>query len=75
MIETGQTSLDLNNEELVILVELLESERTKLLIEIRHTTHRQFRTQLRNRLILIEELIRHCSLAHSPAREEPTPVE
>lgn len=52
--------LDLNGEELVILVELLESERTKLLIEIRHSSHRSFRTQLRNRLTLIEGLIEHC---------------
>ena len=54
--------LKLNAEELRILAELLESERTKLLIEIRHTNHRAFRDELRHRLDLVEALAEHCLL-------------
>jgi len=39
----------LKEEELQILTELLESERVKLLIEIRHTDHRAYRDALRRR--------------------------
>ena len=52
--------LDLTSEELALLVELLESERTKLLVEIRHAHHRTFRDELRHRLSLVEELIQRC---------------
>jgi len=48
--------LNLNGEELALLTELLESERTKLLIEIRHTSHRSFRDELRHRLTVVEGL-------------------
>ncbi len=67
--------LDLNSEELAILTELVESERTKLLIEIRHTTHRTFRSLLRNRLSVIEGLAGHCRLPESPLGEEPPTAE
>jgi hypothetical protein len=46
----------LNEEEFRILTELLESEREKLLVEIRHTDHREFRDQLRGRLEVVEAL-------------------
>jgi hypothetical protein len=49
--------LHLNSEELAILSELLESERTRLLVEIRHADHRAFRDVLRHRLGLVEQLI------------------
>ena len=52
--------LNLNSEELAILADLLESERTKLLIEIRHTDHRAFRDELRHRLTLVEDLVERC---------------
>jgi hypothetical protein len=48
--------LNLGSEQLAILTELLESERTKLLVEIRHTDHRSYRDQLRHRLELVEQL-------------------
>jgi hypothetical protein len=52
--------LSLSNEELRILGELLESERAKLLVEIRHTDHRAFRDELRHRLTLVEGMADRC---------------
>jgi hypothetical protein len=49
--------LSLNAEEFEVLAELLESERTKLLVEIRHTDHRLFRDELRHRLNAVEALL------------------
>ena len=43
-------------EELQILTELLESERVRLLVEIRHTDHRAFREELRHREQIVEQL-------------------
>jgi hypothetical protein len=60
MNATTYEPLNLNSEELAVLAELLESERAKLLIEIRHTHHRSFRDELRHRLALIEELVERC---------------
>ena len=48
--------LSLNEEEFRILTELLESEREKLLVEIRHTDHREFRDQLRERQRVVDTL-------------------
>lgn len=56
MNETTHAPLDVSGEELEILAELLESERAKLLIEIRHTDHRSYRAQLRERLEIVERL-------------------
>jgi erythromycin esterase-like protein len=63
----------LSSEELAILAELLASERTKLLIEIRHTDHRAVRDQLRGRLTLVESLVERCGFAMgaSPEKKEP----
>jgi len=60
MNATTHELLNLNSEELAVLSELLESERTKLLIEIRHTHHRSFRDELRHRLALVEGLLERC---------------
>ncbi len=54
--------LTMNHEETEILTELLESERARLLVEIRHTHHRAFRDQLRARLTLIEQLEARCNV-------------
>jgi hypothetical protein len=59
---TTNKVLNLCSEELTVLVELLESERAKLLIEIRHTDHRSFRDKLRHRLVLVEDLLQRCGL-------------
>ncbi|HTT63672.1 MAG TPA: hypothetical protein VMG35_17590 [Bryobacteraceae bacterium] len=56
MNDTAHAPLDVSSEELEILAELLESERAKLLIEIRHTDHRSYRAQLRERLEIVERL-------------------
>ena len=56
MNETTHAPLDVSGEEPEVLAELLESERVKLLIEIRHTDHRSYRAQLRERLAIVERL-------------------
>ena len=73
MNATTHEPLNLNSEELAILAELLESERTKLLIEIRHTHHRAFRDELRHRLTLVEGLTERCGtiLSIGPEKTEP----
>jgi hypothetical protein len=60
MNSTNYQPLNLNNDELALLTELLESERTKLLVEIRHADHRAFREELRRRLAVVENLLAHC---------------
>jgi len=52
-----QVSLHLAGEELTIVSELLESERSRLLVEIRHTDHRAYREELRHRLDVVERLL------------------
>lgn len=60
--------LNLTDRETAILADLLESERARLLVEIRHTHHRAFRDELRDRLTVIESLAARCaSLAHAAA--------
>jgi hypothetical protein len=70
MNSTIHGPLDLTSEEFAILAELLESERAKLLIEIRHTHHRPFRDELRHRLTLVESLVERCGPAMSAGPEE-----
>ena len=60
MNSTSLEPLNLSGEEMAILAELLESERAKLLVEIRHTDHRLFRDELRHRLTLVESLVLRC---------------
>jgi hypothetical protein len=50
-------SLELATDEFAVLSELLESERCRLLVEIRHTDHRSYRDELRQRLTLVEKLV------------------
>jgi hypothetical protein len=52
--------LNLSDEEFSILAELLESERAKLVVEIRHTDHRLFREELRRRLGAVEGMAERC---------------
>jgi len=57
-METVPTvSFQLAGDELTILGELLESERSRLLVEIRHTDHRTYRDELRHRLEVVEHLL------------------
>ena len=50
-------TLEMGTEELAIESELLESERSRLLVEIRHTDHRSYRNELRHRLEVVENLL------------------
>jgi hypothetical protein len=52
----------LAGEELSVLNELLESERLRLMVEIRHTDHRVFRDGLRHRLELVEHLLEETAI-------------
>jgi hypothetical protein len=70
MNSTIHVPLDLTSEEFAILAELLESERAKLLIEIRHTHHRSFRDELRHRLMLVEHLVEPCGPTMSAGEEK-----
>ena len=49
-------------EELTLLNELLESERSRLMVEIRHTDHRVFRDELRHRLEIVEHLLEETEI-------------
>jgi hypothetical protein len=57
MNTAAETRLELTAEETVLVAELLENARTRLLLEIRRTDHRSYRDDLRNRLALIESLL------------------
>lgn len=52
----------LAGEELTVLNELLESERLRLLVEIRHTDHRAYRDELRHRLEVVEHLLEETEI-------------
>lgn len=57
MNATMYEPLNLTGEELEVLAELLETARTRLLVEIRRTDHRAFRDELRHRLTVVEALL------------------
>ncbi len=63
---TAQPVLSLSAEEFGILTELLESERAKLLVEIRHTDHRLFRDELRHRLDTVEAMLARTGRTPEP---------
>jgi hypothetical protein len=52
----------LAGEELTVLNELLESERLRLMVEIRHTDHRAYRDELRHRLDVVEHLLEETEI-------------
>jgi hypothetical protein len=62
-----QQPLNLSREEVSVLADMLESERARLLVEIRHTHHRAFRTELQQRLAVVEGLAGRC--ANQPSRD------
>ena len=63
-METASSPLyfQMAGEELTVLDELLESERSRLLVEIRHTDHRAFRDELRHRLEVVEHLLEEVEI-------------
>jgi hypothetical protein len=56
--------LDLNEEEVGILSELLNTHRDHLLVEIRHTDRRVFRDELRRRLEVVGRLLERCHVGY-----------
>jgi len=48
---------NLTSRDVAILAELLEAERTRVLVEIRHTNHRAYRDELKERVNALEDLI------------------
>jgi hypothetical protein len=66
--DNSHAPLSVGSEEMEILAELLESERAKLLIEIRHTDHRSYRDQLRSRLDTVERLTERLKPASALTR-------
>lgn len=57
----------LTAEEWVLLQELLDHERVKLLTEIRRTDTHTFRDELRARLAMVERVIERTAAAMQPA--------
>ncbi|MDE3164674.1 MAG: hypothetical protein KGN36_02625 [Acidobacteriota bacterium] len=60
MSPARQETLPLSGHEREIVAELVESERARLLVEIRHTDHRAYRDELRERLDVVEALLQRC---------------
>ncbi|HTA46791.1 MAG TPA: hypothetical protein VK789_30315 [Bryobacteraceae bacterium] len=59
MNPTTHEPVTLNSEEeLSVLAELLDSERARLLVGIRHTFHREYRQELQRKLDVVESLIK-----------------
>jgi hypothetical protein len=54
-------ALHFTGDELNLLTEILESEKARLTVEIRHTDKRLFREDLKHRLTLVDELLSHLS--------------
>ena len=52
----------LAGEEFTVLNELLQSERLRLMVEIRHTDHRAYRDDLRHRLEIVEHLLEETAI-------------
>jgi len=52
----------LAGEELTVLRELVESERGRLLIEVRHTDSREYRAKLHHRLDVLEHLLEEMDI-------------
>jgi hypothetical protein len=63
MNPTCHEPLSFTSVELALLAELLQAERSKLLVEIRHTDHRVYREELRHRLENVESLAQRCQPA------------
>ncbi len=72
MSEIAFEPLYLSGEETGILAELLESERAKLLVEIRHTDHRVFRDELKRRLSVVEQMLARCGRKAEGSAEAPS---
>ena len=47
----------MTGKEMAMIVELLESERNRLLVQIHHADHRVYREVLNDRLKMVEDLV------------------
>ena len=70
MNPTIHAPLNLDGSHIAVLTDLVESERARLLVEIRRTHHRAFREELRRRLTLIEDLAQRCGIGSSASPGE-----
>jgi hypothetical protein len=57
MDKSDTLTLTLTSDELALLAMLLEGKQKVLLAEIRHTSRREFRDCLRDRLTLVENIL------------------
>jgi hypothetical protein len=57
----SSSSLTLSSEERVILIELLDRERTNLPVEIHHTRTGKFRDLLKHRLEMVDAILERLS--------------
>lgn len=66
--------LTLSSPELDLILELLEGEQKKLLVEIRHTDTANFRAGLKQRLAMVELLVHRTEvLLHAQSSGFETP--
>ena len=66
MNPTALEPLNLEGEQLALVLEILESAHARLLVGIRHTSHRSFRDELRHRLAVVEQVIARCPQVSVP---------
>jgi len=57
------TQLRLSGEEIELVLDLLEQQHSRLLVEIRHTDTANFRLRLKERLASVESLIQRFQAA------------
>lgn len=60
--------IELSDEEAGLLREVLESKAQALLVEIRHTTHREFRDMLKARAANLDKVLRLLGPEHHEPR-------
>jgi hypothetical protein len=59
--------LNVSDSELSLILEVFEHQKSQLLVELRHADSRKFRTELHERLELIESLIARAASVRSRA--------
>ncbi len=62
--------ITLSSEQIAALTEVLESERARLLVEIRHTRHRAYRDGLHHKLDLVDQVLDRCGAETAAAARE-----
>jgi hypothetical protein len=67
----ARAPLYLESRHLAVLAELPRSERARLLVEIRRTTHEALRVELCERLALVEDLAQRAGMGNFATPGEP----